>query len=239
MNNRTFNIIRRIALYIAGLFILALGVSLSVKSGLGVSPLNSVPYALTLVTGMDMGLLVALVFIFFLLLQILILRREFKPVKLLQIVGSFVFGWFVDCTNMIVGAGAVIENYWISLAFIAASIVFVALGILLYMGAGLMPLPGEGLVAAVAQKSGWQFSTVKLAFDCALVIAAGVICFIALGGLGSVREGTVLSAVGIGLVMKPAGRWLNPRLERLLGSGDGDDDEFCGEAVIEPEPFED
>lgn len=65
MNNRTFNIIRRIALYIAGLFILAMGVSLSVKSGLGVSPLNSVPYALTLVTGMDMGLLVALVFIFF------------------------------------------------------------------------------------------------------------------------------------------------------------------------------
>ena len=57
MNNRTFNIIRRIALYIAGLFILALGVSLSVKSGLGVSPLNSVPYALTLVTGMDLSLI--------------------------------------------------------------------------------------------------------------------------------------------------------------------------------------
>ena len=45
----------RFPLYILGLFIMTLGVSMSVKSNLGVSPVSSIPYTITCITGLEMG----------------------------------------------------------------------------------------------------------------------------------------------------------------------------------------
>ena len=45
----------RLVVYFVGLFIMTLGVSMSVKSNLGVSPVSSIPYTITCIFGLEMG----------------------------------------------------------------------------------------------------------------------------------------------------------------------------------------
>lgn len=70
-------LINRIIFYIIGLFFLALGVAFSVNSQLGVSPVNSLPYVLSLIIEKDLGTMVIIVFSLYIIIQILILRKEY------------------------------------------------------------------------------------------------------------------------------------------------------------------
>ena len=73
----------RISVYIFGLFIMAIGAALSVRSNLGVSPVSSIPYTMTCAWGIEMGKATILFHIVLVLLQIVLLRREFQPIQLL------------------------------------------------------------------------------------------------------------------------------------------------------------
>lgn len=46
----------RLLFYFGGLIIMTFGVAISVKSDLGVTPISSIPYTMTVVTGMDLGI---------------------------------------------------------------------------------------------------------------------------------------------------------------------------------------
>ena len=76
----------RIPMYFIGLFVMTIGIALSVKSNLGVSPVSSIPYTMTCVWGIEMGKATILFHIILVLIQILLLRKKFKPVQLLQVV---------------------------------------------------------------------------------------------------------------------------------------------------------
>ncbi len=119
----------RISVYIFGLFIMAIGVALSVRSNLGVSPVSSIPYTMTCVWGMEMGKATILFHIALVLLQILLLRREFHPVQLLQIVAGVVFGYFTTFCNYLVTFLPVGDLLVVRAAMIFMSAFFVAWGI--------------------------------------------------------------------------------------------------------------
>lgn len=67
--------VKRIVIYLAGLFFVALGVAFSVNSNLGVSPVNSLPYVVSRILGKDLGTCVTVIFIGYILIQILLLER--------------------------------------------------------------------------------------------------------------------------------------------------------------------
>ncbi|HBT19466.1 MAG TPA: hypothetical protein DEA52_05355, partial [Clostridiaceae bacterium] len=83
---------KKIGVYVVGLFVLAMGVAISVKSNLGVSPVSSLPYVLSVITPMEMGYYTMAVFAFYIFLQFLLLGKDFKVYSTLQIVGSIAFG---------------------------------------------------------------------------------------------------------------------------------------------------
>lgn len=207
---------QRIVLYCLGLFILALGVSVSTKSNLGVSPVSSVPYVTSLITGIDLGTMVTVVMLFYTVLQICILRREFQPIQVTQVVFSTVFGYFVNLTTWIVGDFS-IPTYAGSLVMCAMSIVFIAVGISLYVGAGLVPMAMEGLTLVITQKygKGKSFHDVKVFVDGAVVCVSVVLSFVFLGGLYGVREGTVLAALLVGRTMPYLRRFTQPLIKAL------------------------
>jgi uncharacterized membrane protein YczE len=109
------------------LFLLALGVAISVNGNLGVSPVNSLPYIISQIINVPMGTCVTALFCFYILLQIIILRREFQPIQLLQIVFSTVFGYFVDFAKLLIG-DFVIPTYFGRLTMLGISIVLIAVG---------------------------------------------------------------------------------------------------------------
>ena len=64
----------RLLVYLLGLFLLAMGVAISINSNLGVSPVSSLPYIFSLILNLPMSLCIAGVFAVYILLQALILR---------------------------------------------------------------------------------------------------------------------------------------------------------------------
>lgn len=145
---------KKFIMYTLGLLFLALGVTASIKSDLGVSPLNSMPYVLSRITGVEMGLVVTGIFSTFILVQMIILRRDFKIINLLQLPFASISGYFITTTNGWFSGVAPAEGLAMKLLLLAISIVVVALGLLFYLTAEIVPLPPEGLMLAITQKTG-------------------------------------------------------------------------------------
>lgn len=185
---------KRLAMYIFGLFIMTAGISLSVISDLGVAPLSTIPYAATLCTGFDMGLGTVIMHSFFVLLQLILLRKKFRPAILLQIPAGIIFGWFTSICNGLMSYVPKPDFIVVQLVFQLVSIILIAVGICFYLPANIVPLAGEGIVSVISEVFGWQFAKVKIGFDISAVTISGVVCLLFLGHLGSVGIGTVMSA---------------------------------------------
>ena len=201
----------RLVAYLGGLFIMTAGIAVSVKSNLGVSPVSSIPYTITCVFGMEMGNATILFHVVLVLLQILLLRKNFKWINLCQVVVGIIFGKFTTLCNSLVALLPSTDNMLIRLGMMLISVVLIAVGIFFYLPANIMPLAGEGAMQAVSTITGIVFPKVKIGFDCSMVIISLVTCLIAIHSVGSVGIGTVMAAVQVGfvlgLVTKAFGTW--------------------------------
>ena len=200
-----------LVMYFIGLFIMTIGIALSVKSNLGVSPVSSIPYTITCVWGLEMGKATILFHAALVLIQILILRRAFQIKNLLQIVVGIIFGYFTTFSNWCASFFPTPENLVIRVAMVVVSTILVAFGIFFYMPPQIMPLAGEGVMQAISDVTGIDFPKVKIAFDCTMVAVSLATCLIVLHQLGSVGAGTVIAAVLVGtflgFVNKLFSRW--------------------------------
>ena len=201
----------RLSFYFGGLLVMTIGIALSVKSGLGVSPISSIPYTMTVVWGIEMGKATIILHAAFVLMQIILLRRKFEARQLLQIVVGVVFGYFTTWCNALMTVFPDPHQLIVKLALSLSSVVFIALGIFLYLPANLIPLAGEGVMSAMAETFHYPFSNVKIATDSSMVVLSAITCLIALHQLGSVGIGTVVAAILVGsalkLLMKFWGDW--------------------------------
>lgn len=206
----------RIALYILGLFILALGVAFSINSSLGVSPVSSLPYIISLIIKKDMGTIVIIVFSAFILIQILLLGKDFQWINLTQLIFSTIFGYFVDFAKFILG-DFTIPTYIGQLIMLTISIILVAIGVSLYVDAKLVNMPMEGMVAAINKKvfKKKTFADVKVIMDSTVVVIGIFLSLIFMGKLEGIREGTILCALLVGKTMKAIQKKILPKIEKV------------------------
>ena len=176
----------RLVIYLIGLFIMTLGVSMSVKSNLGVSPVSSIPYTITCITGLEMGKATILFHIVLVALQILILRKAFKIKNLLQVVVGVVFGYYTTFSNYLFSFLPTPDNMIVRMMLMLGSTVLIAVGIFFYLPADIIPLAGEGAMKAVSDKTHIIFDKVKIGFDVTMVLISLVACLIVLKAFGSV-----------------------------------------------------
>lgn len=195
-------LLKRILMYVCGVFILSFAVAISIKSNLGVTPINSIPYAIALITHIDVGLSSILFYFVVIFAQIPILGKSYHPKRLLQLASSFLFGYFVDFALWVLTPVQKLSIIG-EVGFLVFSIVLIAIGILIMMPANIAPLPGEGLIESIAIASNKRFSSVKICMDSSMVIITIILCWIFLGDvLGSVSIGTIISAVSTGFVVR-------------------------------------
>lgn len=208
----------RLILYFIGLFIMTLGIAMSVKSDLGVSPVSSIPYTITCIWGLEMGKATILFHAALVVLQVLILRRFFEPKNLLQIAAGIVFGYFTTFCNYLFSFLPTPENIPMRLFLMLGSTVLIAVGIFFYLPANIMPLAGEGAMKAISDRSGIAFNKVKIAFDVTMVTVSLASCLIALHTPGSVGIGTVAAAILVGTVLGMITKRFGPWRDTLLGN---------------------
>ena len=204
----------RLGIYCLGLLILAFGIALSVNCSLGVSPVSSLPYVVSRILGISLGTCTTIVYAVYVLLQMLLNGRKFQPKLLLQLVFSTIFGYFVDGAKYILG-DFILPTYFGQLAMLAASIVLLGFSLVLYIEVDLAPMPAEGLVGCLAAKLGKPFPTVKILFDCASVLVGSVLCFLFLGKLVGIREGTIVTALLVGKIMGAVRKRLAPGIRKV------------------------
>ncbi|MCD8217870.1 MAG: DUF6198 family protein [Clostridiales bacterium] len=201
--------VKRYLFLIVGLFIMAFGVAFSIKGGLGTSPISSVPYVLSEAMPLTVGNITILMHCVFVFLQIIILRRKYQPIQLLQLVVAVVFGYMTDFGVWVISP-LECNGYIMRWVFCLIGIVLVAVGVSFEVTANVVTLAGEGLVLAICQVTPVKFGTMKVAFDVTLVVIACILSFLFLHGLHGVREGTVAAAVLVGTISrqinKPLGK---------------------------------
>ncbi len=193
---------KRYLLFIISLFCTAMGVSLAVKGGLGTSPISSVAYTLSLNTPISLGYLLFIWNMVLLAAQIIILRKDFSKIQLMQIPLSLIFGWFTDFSKYIISANSVPNHYTARLMLTVIGMVVVALGVTLSVIANVVLNSGEGFVKALSDKLHLKFGNVKIAFDISNVIMAVVISLLLSHTVQGVREGTLIAAIFTGIIVK-------------------------------------
>ena len=211
--------IKRFCIYLAGLYLMATGVVFSVRSGLGVSPVGSIAnvlYQIGRSSGapdfINLGNCTTAIYFVYILVELIILRKDFKPSMLLQIVASLLFGQLVNIATAVMGFLPEPAGYAVQMLYLISSIPCVALGVLLYLSPNILPTPGDGIPLAISKKSGLPLGTSKIISDCTLVVIAAVLSLLYFHQLTGVREGTLISAIFVGFVMKQIQRGLQPAL---------------------------
>ena len=190
--------IERLAWFAAGILINSFGIVLITKGALGTSQISSIPYVLSLqMPSISFGMFSFIMNMVYIVLQALLLRKQFKPFQLLQIVVNVVFSASIDVFMAMLSFYAPQQLFTRVLSAIAGCIVL-AFGISVEVAPDLIMVPGEGIVAAISKVSGWRFGSVKVVFDVTLILIAALLSWLFFGDLVGVGVGTLLSAVSVG-----------------------------------------
>ena len=228
----------RLFCLLLGLFLLAQGIAFTVIADLGTDAITSPALVCHLVLGdvpgglgysfFTVGRLLICVHVLLVLLQILLLRRQYKPVQLLQVVMGFVLGGMLDfCLSYTRLLPA--DNYVCSLVYTFVGCVICAFGIFTYVKADMVPLSAEGFCLALSRTFSWRFSRVKVGMDCSMIAIAVVLSLIIWGEVVGVREGSLICAVCTGFIIgwffKVCPLW-DKLFARVRGNAAGDDPEL-------------
>lgn len=207
----------RYVLFIVSLFFAAMGVAFTKHAELGVSPISSVANILSIkYSFFSLGTFLIIWNCVLIVGQILILRKRFNLIQLLQIPLSFVFGWFTDFGMWLVSFIPV-NTYLTRIILIFIGIIILGFGISLAVIADVIMNSGEAFVKAISDTTSFEFGNIKIVFDIICVIISIILSlsFFDFTIVGT-REGTIISALLTGVVVKFFSRNLKEPVTKLL-----------------------
>ena len=196
------HICRRIFVFAMGRLVISLSIGFITKASLGTPPISSIPYSLSLIfPSLTLGNFTIIYSLLLVLLQLVILGKEADKVSLgLQVIISFVFGYFIDFGLMILGDFSP-EIYWERIACVLIGCFGLAFGVYLQIVADFTMVPGDGFAYALSVRIKRKpYRVVRVCSDVTMIVIAALIGMVAMGTPGGVREGTVICALLIGTI---------------------------------------
>ena len=209
--------LKRYLLFILCLFFMGIGVALTKHGELGVSPISSVANVVSIkFTFLSFGTWLTISNCVLLLGQVLLLRKNFQPIQLLQIPLSFLFGYFTDF-GLYLASFIPNDIYIVKLLLVICGIIILGFGTTLGVIANVILNSGEAFVKALSDVIYKEFSNVKIAFDVSWVVFSIILSLIFFGGeLVGTREGTILSAVFTGVSVKLWLKFIKKPIEKII-----------------------
>lgn len=211
--------LRRSVSFILSLFVLGIGVALTIRANLGSSPITCPPYVLSMIPSspLTVGGWIFCMQFFFVLLQWVLLRKDFQKIQILQLGICLLFGFFSDLGMWLTEPlqwGDSVTGYilrWVQLAIAGA---ILGIGVIWEVKSDILLIPGEGLPITISRVFRIDFGKVKIAFDVFLVAIAVICCYLAFGRWrwDLVGAGTLFSMFYVGMVVRavsPHMNWLD------------------------------
>ena len=205
----------RFGIYLGGMIVLAIGITLNTKAGLGTSAIVSVPYTISCGTGWNFANLTLITYLILVVAQFFVKGKNKSWWDLLQIIVSIVFTRFMDLFQNIITYqnGKLIPDI-IVLLF---GIIFTGMGAAITVNMKLIPNPGDGIIASISDRTGKEMGLCKNCFDVGCVCISLIIGFFFGNLFLGVGLGTILSMIGVGRVISIFNRLTKKRLEEIAG----------------------
>ena len=205
----------RYTLYLLSLFIISLGAALSIKADLGTSPIICIPYVISLITNLSVGTTSFIFSALLIVIQVILLSGGFEKRQYLQVVMGVIYSAFMDFSMMLVNFLNP-TDYISQMAVLLISCVVIAFGVLLEVITEVVYLPGDGFIVAISKVLKKEFGKVKPYCDVSFVLITVILSIVFLGYLAGVREGTVISAIIIGPIIRVFKRYCGDYIEVLI-----------------------
>lgn len=180
----------RLLIYAAGLIILACGITMNTKTGMGVSPIISVPYSISEIWGLNFGNMTFIVYMIFVIIQAVLMRRITLNL-ILQLPLSLVFTRFLNLFDMILPESG--SYIWEKLLMLAVAISLTGIGIIMSVRTDFVPNPGDGIVNEIAVVIKKSMGFTKNCFDLLNLCISCSVGMIFAGHLIGIGLGTVLT----------------------------------------------
>lgn len=214
------NVLGRVLLLVVGIAMMSTGVSLTVFSGLGTTPGSAPAVTIAAIAGVSVGTISMTFNVFYVVSQMLLLRRRYQWVQVLQLATGALFSSIIDVSSFTLRwLGVNPSNYLEQVGLAILGTLAMGIGIGFQVHAKLINLPPEGFVLAITTElrrivgpnERLHFGNVKVASDLTHVALATVLSVLFLGGLVGVREGTVVAALTLGYIAQGTLKVLNPQ----------------------------
>ena len=193
-------LVLRYLCFAAGLIVNSFGIAFITKAALGTSPISSIPYVLDLRFQPTFGEFTFVLNMVYIVAQVALLRRDFQPIQLLQVVANLVFSAFIDVSMGLLSWLAPVALP-AQLGSLALGCCILAFGLSIEVAPRVIVVPGEGIVRAIASKLDRPFGTCKLCFDATLVLIACALSLLFFGYLNGLGVGTIVAALAVGPIV--------------------------------------
>lgn len=198
----TGSMIRRWIVYILGIYLLTLGISLAIRAGIGISPQSSLTRTMTLIyTPLSQGTYSFIFDIVMLFLAYLVLPAKFRMISFLGLIPAAILGVFLD-VNLALTDFVRFDAYSARVALLVFADAALAFGLFLMIRANLILMPTDLFVNTVFERTGWKWGNIKTGFDCTLLLLSAAVGLSFLGDVHFIREGTIINAILVGQYIK-------------------------------------
>ena len=229
MKSINLQFIKRLVVYLIGVYFTAVAIAISKMTPLGISPNSSLPNEISLILDANLGLVTAIVFASFVFIQLILLGKNFKVINFIQVLLSIIYGFFVNSAVALVNRVLPpCDTYLLQIIYTLVSAVLLGAAVKVYLAPKVMALPAEGLAQAVAQRFKIPFPTAKNVCDITIVTISVILSFAYFGTLYGIREGTIIHAILVGRSVKLADKLFGRKLDNFIWNTSSATDE-CAE----------
>ena len=173
------DVFKRYLVFVIGLYFLAAGIVLIVRSALGTTPISSINYVLSLNSPLSLGTCTFLI---------------------LQLPFSFIFSAFIDF-NMALTSNLHPDNYGMSIALLLTGCMIQSIGVVLELKPKVAMMSAEAFVKYASRRYNKEFGKFKVCFDVTLVTLAVILSLLLSQCIEGVREGSLIAACITGYIV--------------------------------------
>lgn len=204
---------------------LALGLTLNTKTGLGVSPIISVAYSAATIFGHNFGNMTLALYSLFVVIELILHiirdrrytkksggalahagKKDLKLILLMDILQlplSLVFTRFLNVfsdliPNLYSDGAASAGELTVRIIVLIIAIILTGIGAAMSLNMRIVPNPGDGIVQAIADTIHKSVGFTKNCFDLTNITITIILSFVFAGHLVGVGIGTVLAMIGVG-----------------------------------------
>lgn len=207
-----FKSVQKLLIVVISMITTAVGASLGIKAAVGVGAWDALSLSVSGVIDMKVGTFSMIMNISCVLLQLILLKKEFKINHVVQIFVAILLGFVVNFMIYCVYSKFTIDSYWINVLLLILSVIICAASISVIMAINLVTFPLESVCMIISKKINKNFGFIRQFVDVLSIVIALAVSFLFNESI-TVREGTVIAMILFGPLLNVFMKLMMPKLK--------------------------